>query len=450
MSINDREDFNPEDRYGQNNKPPDSSGFGDSDIIEPPVLRHPPARPPQGSAPRERRKLEQPRRRPPEPQNTEKPERKQRKKRPKQRKKYRVLRALLITVAIVGFCAFLAFFALQSASDFLGISIDVAGLIQEDKTVTVKIPEGSSPSEIVKILGKSNVVDTPLAFTLYAKLKKVDDKFLPGEYVLNYNMSYEQIIIALKSGSAERQDVVKISFPEGLSLWEVGKLLEKNEVCTAQEFADVLQSGKFAYDFMADIPIDKPLRFYKYEGYVFPNTYDFFVPEKPESVAKKFFDSFNQNVTSDLFDRMKEVGMTLDETITLASIIQKEASFPEDMKAVSGVFHNRFADPETYPSMQSDVTIFYVEKFIKPRLTTQNQEMYDAYNTYKCIGLPVGPICNPGMDAIMAALYPDENDYYYFLTDKEGKFYYAVTMAEHEQNIAAAAKVGGVGGIATD
>ncbi len=366
----------------------------------------------------------------------------QRAKQPKPKKKYRVMRALLITVGLVALGAFLAFFALESASDMLGLA-------QDDKTITVKIPEGSGTGDIAKILKQSGVIETPLTFRLYSKFKKADGKYQFGEYILNSNMSYSQIIIALKSGN-DRQDVVKISFPEGLTIWEIGKKLEENNVCTAQEFADTLQKEPFEYDFMKDIPANNPSRFYKYEGYIFPNTYDFFVGENPVSVAKKFFNSFNENITAEMYDRMKELGLTLDETITLASIIQKEASYPQDMNAVSGVFHNRFAQEDTYPQMQSDVTIFYVEKFIKPRLTTANQAMYDAYNTYKCTGLPAGPIANPGVDAIKAALYPDSNEYYYFLTDKEGKFYYAKTMAEHEKNIYAASKVGDVNGIATD
>ncbi|WP_312645192.1 endolytic transglycosylase MltG [Hydrogenoanaerobacterium sp.] len=398
------------------------------------------------SAPRQQSSNRQPPHRPaqhraPQPANKQNG-RPKRAKPPKPKKKYRVARALLITIVLVGLGAFLAFFALQSASDLLGLA-------QEDNTITINIPEGSGTGDIAKILNEKGVIDTPITFRLYSKLKKADGKYQFGEYILNSNMSYDQIIIALKSGN-DRQDVVKISFPEGLSLWEVGKKLEENEVCTAQAFVNALQKQAFEYDFMGDIPVNAPLRFYKYEGYVFPNTYDFFVGENPVSVAKKFFNSFNANITAEMYDRMKELGMTLDETITLASIIQKEASYPADMNAVSGVFHNRFAQADTYPQMQSDVTIFYVEKFIKPHLTTANQEMYDAYNTYKCVGLPVGPICNPGIDAIKAALYPDENDYYYFLTDKEGKFYYAKTMAEHEQNIYTASKVGGVNGIATD
>ena len=363
---------------------------------------------------------------------------------------YRVFRALGITVLLVGLCVFMAYFALQSAGDLLGLDINVFGLRQEDKESTIVVPEGSNVGNIAKILKDAGVVDTPFTFKLYSRLKDMDDKYKPGEYMLNCKMSYDEIMTALSVGSKERQDVVQILFQEGLTVWEMGKKLEEEKVCTADEFVQAMQQGTYEYEFMKQVPKDRPLRFRLLEGYAFPDTYMFFVGEKPDSVAKKFLSNFESKMTEGMYARMKELGLTLDETITLASIIQKEASLPDDMKAVSGVFHNRFEKSDTFPQMQSDVTIFYVEKNIKPFLTTANQTMYDAYNTYKCAGLPVGPICNPGMDAINAALYPDANEYYYFLTDKEGAFYYATTLEEHEQNIRTASKVGGVGGIATE
>lgn len=138
--------------------------------------------------------------------------------------------------------------------------------------------------------------------------------------------------------------------------------------------------------------------------------------------------------------------MTLDEAVTLASIVQKEAGDPEDMRNVSGVFHKRLANPTIQPTLGSDVTILYVENDIKPYLNVENQAMYDAYNTYVCTGLPVGPICNPGMDAIQAALDYTPTDYYYFIADRDGNFYYARTLEEHEANIRAAG-ISGVHGL---
>lgn len=151
-------------------------------------------------------------------------------------------------------------------------------------------------------------------------------------------------------------------------------------------------------------------------------------------------DNFESKITDEMYAQMKNQNLTLDETITLASMIQEESSGHEEMGRVSSVFHNRLDNSVTYPRLQSDVTIFYVNRDIKPFLQVNDQEMYDAYNTYKCTGLPVGPVCNPGIDAIKAALYPEDTDYYFFLTDANGKFYYAKTADQHYQNEQIAAR----------
>lgn len=128
--------------------------------------------------------------------------------------------------------------------------------------------------------------------------------------------------------------------------------------------------------------------------------------------------------------------MTIDEVVTLASVIQAECSYPSEMANVSGVFHNRLDDPANYPKLQSDVTIFYIRDEILPYAGSDTEDFYDQlYNTYIHSGLPVGPICSPGEDALKAALYPTDHDYYYFITDKESNFLYAETLAEHNANI---------------
>ena len=127
--------------------------------------------------------------------------------------------------------------------------------------------------------------------------------------------------------------------------------------------------------------------------------------------------------------------MTLEETITLASIIQSEAASTEQMPEISSVFHNRLADPKNYPHLETDPTVQYVEDVIKPNIESPNQAMYDAYNTRVCTGLPIGPICNPGLDAIKAALEPASTSYYFFVHDTEtGECFYASTYAEHQEN----------------
>ena len=164
------------------------------------------------------------------------------------------------------------------------------------------------------------------------------------------------------------------------------------------------------------------------------------------SVVKKFLDNFDRRVETQHYTRMEELGWTVDDVVKLASIVEKESSGSAQMPVVSSVFHNRLNNPDTFPTLDSDVTIFYVNDYIKPNFTTPNQELYDSYNTYRCHGLPVGPITNPGIQAIEAVLYPESTGYYFFVTDDEGNYYYAATSAEHDANVAKAEAVGGAHG----
>jgi UPF0755 protein len=346
--------------------------------------------------------------------------------------------SVFVVVIALAACGFLSHFLLTGAFDFLGLD-------QDDLPKEVILEEGMTIRQVSKLLEENEVISSPVIFRLYAKLKDIkDDELEAGKHVVNDNMSFDHIYDVLCSpiGSAGAGEV-EITFREGLTLNEIADLLDKNEVCDKEKFINALQTEDFKFYFETLIP-DSPNRFYKLEGYLFPDTYNFYVGENPKSAANRFLVRFYEMITSDLNDRMEEMNMTLDETVTLASIIQAEASGGgyQEMTRVSSVFHNRINNPEAVGGLlQSDVTIFYVNKNIKPYLSYTNQEMYDAYNTYKCVGLPVGAICNPGLDAIRAALYPEESNYYYFVTDKEGNFYYASTLDEHNANIATADRV---------
>lgn len=351
----------------------------------------------------------------------------------------RWFKALLVLVVVLGLSVFLAMFALQSASDMFGLN-------KPEGEVSFELPdEELSISEIASMLQKEGVVTQPLTFRLYATLKKVSpDSFFPGDYTLNTNMSYDEIFVAFRSGTGPEQ--VTLIFYEGWTLSDIADKLEENGVCAKEDLFRYLEENGAAfeerYPFLADIPAGEN-RYRRYEGYFFPDTYDFYVGEDLGTVVQKFFNRFDQMVNTDeLQQQMKAQNLTLDQAVTLASVIQKEAGRTEDMKMVSSIFHKRLQNPAQFPKLQSDVTIFYVENDIKPYLENPddpvNQPMYDAYNTYVCDGLPVGPISNPGVDAIKAAIYPQNTDYYYFLADKDGKFYYAATIEEHAANIAAA------------
>lgn len=349
----------------------------------------------------------------------------------------RWFRAILMVMATVVLCVFLAIFVLQSANDLFGLN-------QPDNQIEIVVPQNTTLNQISFILAKSGVVDKQFTFQIYASLQKIES-FKPGNYMFNSNMGYDQILTALKTGSTKKE-VVKLTFIEGENVYEIAAKLEKGKVCDAEEFLDYLQTGEIGFDFMDQLP-ESGLRFHRLEGYLFPDTYEFYVGEKVDSVAKKFLRNFDAKITTNMKNKMMDLGLSLDETITLASVVQKEANNVDEMKRVSSVFHNRMNLKEQFPKLQSDVTKIYVEKFIKPFQSTKDQAMYDAYNTYVRDGLPIGAICNPGMDAIDAVLYPADTPYYFFVTDVQEHFYYSVSAQEHYNNVVLAARVEGEGEI---
>lgn len=331
----------------------------------------------------------------------------------------------MVAATLVG-CIFLAVFILDSAQDLFGLN-------QPDQIIEVIIPEGASNGQVADILYEKGIITKNLTFRIYSSLTVKEGEYKPGKYPLNTNMGYDELNRDLKSGNIQRQEV-RITFIEGWTLQDIAKMLEEENVCDAQEFIDYLQTAELDYEFMDRIP-ENPLRFRRMEGYIFPDTYDFWVGEGAQRAAKRFLDNFRNRITDEMENKMRNLGLSLDETIVLASIIQKEAGTLEEMKNVSAVFHNRLQDSATFPKLQSDVTIHYVEKLIKPYIEVRNQEMYDAYNTYVCDGLPAGPICNPGLAAIEAALNPADTDYLFFVTDVNNNYYYAVTAEEHYKNV---------------
>ena len=355
------------------------------------------------------------------------PVRNGRRRRPRVR--YRWFRALVMVMAVVVFSGFLAMFILESASDWLGLN-------QVDEYFDVVIPEDADITLVTGILADAGVINQALAFQFYAMFRFGDDYIIqPGEYVFNSNMGYDQILQLLRRGTW-RDNIVRITFHEGMTLNDIANVLHEYGVVDRDVFIEFLNTAELDYDFIRDIPYEEEhLRFHRLEGFIFPDTYDFYVPERVDSVARKFLDNFDRRITADMYRRMDDLGMTLHETIILASIIQREADFPGNMRRVSSVFHNRLNNPGMFPRLEADVTILYVENDIRPYIGEINQEMFDAYNTYVRVGLPVGPITNPGLEAIMAALYPSDTNFYFFITDHNLQFHFAETLWQHEENI---------------
>ncbi|HEX3025632.1 MAG TPA: endolytic transglycosylase MltG [Clostridia bacterium] len=346
----------------------------------------------------------------------------------KSKKKGCLIYSLIITVVSV----LLAFFIL------LGIN-DMAGFIKPDKVIRVSIPAGASNGQVADQLKKDGVISNDLLFKFYLKVKK-EGGFQRGTYDLNSSMGYAQIVETMKS-AANNKAVVRVVVPEGYTLRQIGETLESKKVCKKSAFLSAVESAGIKFDYMSDVPYSQN-RFYHLEGYLFPDTYEFYTGESATSVAQIMLKNFKSKFNSAYLARAKQINMTMDQVVTLASIIQAEASKTDEMSKVSSVFHNRLTHGvDGRKVLESDATIFYVKRNIQPVL--KDDSKYElAYNTYKHEQLPPGAICNPGIAAIKAALYPDTTSYYFFVTDSENHYYYSQTYAQHQIAVRKAMKSG--------
>lgn len=353
---------------------------------------------------------------------------------------------VLISVASIVAAIFLSVQVITAMRDFTGMA-------KSKHEAEVVITDNMNIDDIADLLHEKGIIEMPSLFKTYIHVAKKEDGFLNGDYIVNSGMSYSNLITALKTKKTYTETVM-VMIPEGATAQQIGQILEENYVCRAADFELFYKSKLNKYDFEESIP-DDPNRFYALEGYLFPDTYEFYVIDDlkedknfdtmdyAQRAAQKMYENFENKMTRQIKARMAELDMTMDEVIILASIIQKEGIMAEDMALISSVFHNRLAEPERFPLLQTDTTYTYIDECIKPKIPTDAGDLYDdiiaAYDSYTHEGLPAGAVCNPGMEAINAALYPEDTDYYYFLASSDGVFYFASTVEQHEQNIIDAA-----------
>lgn len=352
------------------------------------------------------------------------------KKKKKRKKKGKVNNSLFGGVILV---VVILTVSLVLAVGGISIGMEYYGIGKTDEDIRFNIPAGSTNSEIADILVNEGVIKNKKLFMLALKIEK-PAAIYPGDITLQPSSGYSEIIENL-SQMRESYKTVSITFTEGESLLEIANKLEKNEVCSAEDFLFEFNKNQ-GYDFENDID-DNGDMFYRMEGYFYPDTYEFYVEDSASNVTKKLREQFEKKYET-VKSKIKNSGMSLNEVMTLASIVQLEAASESEMPKVASVFMNRLDDPDTYPMLQSDTTTNYIDDVIKVEAdNTASIEHYtECYDTYKCKGLPAGPICNPGMAAINAVLDPKKTDYYYFCNNlKTGETFYAKTLDEHEENL---------------
>lgn len=351
------------------------------------------------------------------------------------------MKKVLITLGVVVLIG-----ALVLTGGFFYYSSEVSGSGAAGEARDFVVEQGTSPNTIAAKLKEEGFIGSDLCFKIYLKQTGVGPSFQYGTFSLREGMSYAAIAEELQKVN---QDVatVRVTFPEGSTVTQFAAIMEKAGLCTKEEFLEEANNGDFS-----DLAIWKDLEpsencFMRAEGYLFPDTYDFFADDSVHNMVGKLFAEFEKKWTPERRAKAQELGMSIKDVTNLASFIQEEAGDPVNMPGVSGVFHNRLAAGSPYPKLESDVSWYYIQDFIRPYYEKLGQPvpagMEEAYYTYERVGLPAGPLSCPGEAAIDAALNPEKNDYYFFLTDLSGKYYYAKTFEEHLANIETMKRING-------
>lgn len=337
-----------------------------------------------------------------------------------------------IIVAVCFVCA------VAVSSYIISCMNDVLAIRRDSETVvTVTIPAEIDTMDAIDILSENNLIKHKLFCKMFAKIMKYrDDNYLTGIYYVTESMGVEKMLSTFKS-APERGETVTLTFPEGYTIDQIAEKLDKYEVCESAVFYKTLKEVDFSseYSFIADAQ-NKEQRYQALEGYMYPDTYEFYKGENASSIIRKFLDNFKGKWTEEYQKKADALNMSVDDIIRIASIIEKEAANAEQMPLVSSVLHNRLGKPGLYPSLQCDATIEYVNEYIQKHVTNANElALYASrYSTYKCEGLPVGSICNPGDDAINGALNPANTDYFFFAHDNKKKLYLARNDSERQAN----------------
>ncbi|WP_053957080.1 endolytic transglycosylase MltG [Inediibacterium massiliense] len=295
--------------------------------------------------------------------------------------------------------------------------------VQSNRETMVIIPKGASTGNIASILKEKNLIQSSYTFRLLSKWSEADGQMKAGTYLLKENMSADEIIKILSNGETAKT-ITKITIPEGFEFKQIVDRLEARGLIDRNKFIEMANYGDFDYPFLKEIPKGEN----RLEGFLFPDTYEIGKEETEREIIIKMLDRFNHVFKDEYYKRAKELNMNINEVVTLASIIEREAKLDEERTIVSSVFHNRL---KKKIRLRSCATVQYVLGERKPHLTNKDTSIDSPYNTYKHDGLPPKPIASPGEASIKAALYPKDTNYLYFVVSKNGAHHFSQTYEEH-------------------
>ncbi len=300
---------------------------------------------------------------------------------------------------------------------------DFFGIFGNTKDVKIVINGGDSVTSVSKKMQKEGIVLNGFMFKTFFMLSEPEYMLTPGEFTVNAKMPYSELVDKVIKATVTTNNV---TIPEGYTNNEIAKKLKDNEIISdEEEFKQALKEFSFELD---GTTIDGSKN--DLNGYLFPDTYNFHEHSASKDVIDRMVSNFKNHWRTGYSQRASELGMSVEEVVILASIIQREARFAEDFYAISSVFHNRI---KIGMKLQSCATVQFILNERKPVLSIADTKIDSPYNTYLNEGLTPTAISSPGALAIEAALFPDDSEYLFFFCDKDGNTHYSKTLEEHNR-----------------
>lgn len=334
---------------------------------------------------------------------------------------------IIIIAAVVVLAAIVAIIAINAS----GGAVD-----PDDKTkVSVVVEEGAGTGAIGEALKEKDLINSVFMFKVKSKLSGNDGQYKPGVYSLSKSQTMSQIMDIIVKGQS---DVERFTIPEGYTTKQTMGVLVKAGLVTEEEFMDEIVNGEFDYKFLSDVPEGEN----RLEGYLYPETYEVYKNASAHDIIDKMLAQFDSLFKDEYYDKAKEMGYSVQDIVNMASVIERESKSAKERPIMAGVFYNRL---EKGMKLQSCATVQYILEEPKEHLTNSDIAIDDPYNTYIYEGLPPGPVCSPRIQSIEAALYPDDNDYIFFVLKPEldGTHNFSADSAQFEKDKAAYKKAVG-------
>lgn len=332
--------------------------------------------------------------------------------------------AAIYAIFVIGVSALLACIGWVAANDVLALN-------KPEKTATITITNDDSFGDVAEKLKDEGLIEYKFLFNLFATFTRSKDDVVAGTFTLNTDMDYRALLSGMSANSATRATVT-VTIPEGYTVDQIFTLLEEKGVASVEDLQDMAANHDYAFSFLQDLELGD---YHRLEGYLYPDTYEFTTPQNPLYVINKMLVRFDEQFTDAMRQEVADSGRTIHEIITIASMIEKETD-GNDRADIATVIYNRLNNPSggTQGYLQIDATLAYINGGKVP--TEADKSIDSPYNTYLYKGLPAGPISNPGLESIKAAMNPNSTSYYYYALGDDGVHHFFKTLREQQNFIA--------------